>query len=177
MHIRQGNSAEIPLPPSLLDDANWLGIAICAFTLLVGCAPMIKTRVLAVIFLIPKYNGVTCRLDCDGHVLHKWRPFTEFDDSGFAKDVTWFLYLPRSGIWLKSWRQCKLARATFSWSSQYFAMQNCALGLVYKKDVDRTSCAHTGLQRITLNGLELLEATVSCALLIEEDEKQLIPFI
>ncbi|KAK9903182.1 hypothetical protein M0R45_001193 [Rubus argutus] len=142
MHIKQGNSAEIPLPPSLLDDANWLGIAICAFSRL---CPNDQDSSLGRHISNPKSDVVTCRLDCDGHVLYKWRPFTKFDAPAFAKDVTWFLYVPRSDKWLKSWRQCKLARATFSWSSQCLAVQSCALGLVYNKDVEHlvhtlTSC-------------------------------------
>jgi hypothetical protein len=122
----------------LLEDSNWLGIAICAFSRL---CPKDQNKSLGHTICDSEYNVVTCRLDCDGHILHKWRPFSEFDASLLAQNVTWFLYIPRSDKWFKS---C-LARATFSWSSTNLTMQSCALGLVYKDDVEHlvdtlTSC-------------------------------------
>ncbi|KAK9930658.1 hypothetical protein M0R45_027688 [Rubus argutus] len=143
MHIKQGNSAEIPLPPNLLDDANWLGIAISAFNRL---CPEDPNMSLGGAISDSEDNVVTCGLEIDGGlVLRAAIPFTEFGATGFAKDVTWFSYVPRNGKWFKSWRQGKLARATISWSNQYFTVQSCALGLVYNKDVEHlvhtlTSC-------------------------------------
>ncbi|KAK9933058.1 hypothetical protein M0R45_020271 [Rubus argutus] len=139
MHVKQGNSAEIPLPPNLWDDDNWLGIAICAFSRL---CPKDLSKSLGGAISNSEYNLVTCGVDCDGHVHHMPIPLTEFDASGFSRDVTLFIYKPRSD---ECWRQCKLARATCSWSSQYLAVQSCAVGLVYNKDVEHlvrklTSC-------------------------------------
>ncbi|KAK9901444.1 hypothetical protein M0R45_002128 [Rubus argutus] len=130
MHVKQGNSAEIPLPPNLWDDDNWLGIAICAFSRL---CPKDLSKSLGGAISNSEYNLVTCGVDCDGHVHHMPIPLTEFDASGFSRDVTLFIYKPRSD---ECWRQCKLARATCSWSSQYLAVQSCAVGLVYNKDVE-----------------------------------------
>ncbi|XP_062025625.1 TMV resistance protein N-like isoform X2 [Rosa rugosa] len=42
MHFKEGNSAEIQLPANLFDDANWLGIVVCAFNLVSPKEPSLR---------------------------------------------------------------------------------------------------------------------------------------
>ncbi|XP_050378973.1 TMV resistance protein N-like [Argentina anserina] len=136
MHFNPGNSAEIQLPSNLFDDANWLGIAVCAFLWVSHEDPN-------VILGTPDsdFNVLSCCLDSDvawdslfdvkvQQLVPKLKP------SDLAVDLTWFVFIPRSGKYFKFWRQCNLARVTLLSSSPCLGLHSCALRLVFKQDVE-----------------------------------------
>ncbi|KAM5575912.1 TMV resistance protein N-like [Rosa sericea] len=136
MHFNEGNSAEIQLPHNLYDDANWLGIAVCAFL-------WVSHEDSNMILRTPdsEFNVLSCCLDSDvawdslfdvkiQQLVPKLKP------SEFSMDWTFFVYIPRGGKYFKFWRQCNLARLTYSSSSPCLGVHSCALRLVFKEDVE-----------------------------------------
>lgn len=130
-HFNQGNSAEVELPPNVFDDANWLGIAVCALYWQSHEDPnIIGDRTTPDL----EFNVLSCCLDSDvasdglfdvkfERVLKKLKPWE------FASDFTFFFYISRIR-YLKFWRQCNLARVTFSSSSPCLGLHSCSLRLV-----------------------------------------------
>ncbi|XP_062025777.1 TMV resistance protein N-like [Rosa rugosa] len=140
MHFMEGNSADIQLPPNLFDDATWLGIVVCAFNLVsVSTEDPSKTPSTS---NDAEYNVLTCRVG-SGIALDRLYDLVCqecFELLDYAYSTIWFLYIPRGArdgqCYHESWRQRKLARATFSSSSPCLEVYSCGLRLVYKEDVE-----------------------------------------
>ncbi|XP_062027383.1 TMV resistance protein N-like [Rosa rugosa] len=132
--INQGNSAEIQLPLNLFDDDNWLGFAVC-FQLSHDQYPNISHGNIA---LDSENVVLNYRLDSDvpWHGLFDFMMHADIkipEQSEYY--ATHFLYIPRTRV-SKMWRQCKLARITLWFSSSCLAVHSCALGLLFKDDVE-----------------------------------------
>ncbi|KAM5575889.1 hypothetical protein ABKV19_014699 [Rosa sericea] len=132
--INQGNSAEIQLPLNVFDDDNWLGFAVCS-GLSHDQYPNIS---LGSIAPDSEYVMLTYRLDSDV----AWHGLFDFMSHANIKKLkpleyeTRFLYIPRTHVLSKIWRQCKLARITMWLSSPYLVVHSCALRLLFKEDVE-----------------------------------------
>ncbi|KAM5575893.1 TMV resistance protein N-like [Rosa sericea] len=129
--INQGNSAKIQLPLNVFDVDNWLGFAVCCWL-----SPNIGHGSTV---LDSENVALNYRLDSDvaWHGLFDPMIRTPIKIEEPSKYyATQFLYLPRTEVNSKIWRQCKLARITMRLSSPCLAVHSCALRLLFKEDVE-----------------------------------------
>ncbi|KAM5575899.1 TMV resistance protein N-like [Rosa sericea] len=133
--INQGNSAEIQLPLNVFDDDNWLG-----FVVYVQLSHDQYPNISHGSTTIDSEDVVlNFRLDSDvaWHGLFDLNMHLSFEiREPSVLDTTWFLYLPRTKVCSRMWRQCQLARITMWFSRPCLAVHSCALRLLFKEDVE-----------------------------------------
>ncbi|XP_062025752.1 TMV resistance protein N-like [Rosa rugosa] len=133
--INQGNSAEIQLPLNVFDDDNWLGFAVCCW-LSHDKDPNISHGSTTIDSENLKLNyRLESDVDWQGLFDGMIRTRIKMQESSKYR-ATQFLYVSRTKVNSKIWRQCKLARITTWFSNPCLAVHSCALRLLFKEDIE-----------------------------------------
>ncbi|XP_024162476.1 uncharacterized protein LOC112169642 [Rosa chinensis] len=134
-NLNKGSSAEISLPPKLFDDGNWLGISVCAYV----SVQQHPTNIIDISNPDSQNSReLICYLDYTNVVRVISLPFPAEAGHGMWShpcDFSWFIYIPR--VRFSSFlNECNAATATIGSNSLDLGLQECALRLVFKEDVE-----------------------------------------
>ena len=130
-----GPSVAFKLCPSLYDNPDWAGIALCAVFTFLKHPTIINDSLGSEIS-----HGFTCYFGSDvGRTIQIDKNITEseFKKSSLnQRDFIWLLYIPRVLI-VDGLKKCNIVKALFESESQDLMVHKCGHGLISKRNEDQ----------------------------------------